>query len=89
VAKFRVIEGTVWEIEGVGSLEEAKAIYEAHFAGDENAIYSMRELAGDSYWYGTEYREGAQYALEYLSDLYDGIEETDIWADYFQEEAGK
>ena len=41
MATFRVIEGTVWEIEGVGSLEEAKAIYEAHFKGDENAIYSM------------------------------------------------
>ena len=24
------------------------------------------------------YRDGVQYALEYLSDLYEGIEETDI-----------
>jgi hypothetical protein len=89
VAKFRVIEGTVWEIEGVSSLEEAKAVYEAHFAGDENAIYSMRECAGDSYWYGTEVVEGAQYVLEYLTDLYEGIQETDIWADYFPEEEAK
>jgi hypothetical protein len=89
MATFKVIEGTVWEIQGVGSLEEAKAIYEAHFAGDENAIYSMKEVAGDSYWYGEEFKDGAQYALEYLSDLYEGVEETDIWADYFREEASE
>ena len=89
MATFKVIEGTVWEIQGVGSLEEAKAIYEAHFAGDENAIYSMKEVAGDSYWYGEEFKEGAQYALEYLSDLYEGVEETDIWSDYMDEEESK
>ena len=35
---------------------------------------------------GAAFQEGAKYALEYLSDLYDGIEETDIWADYMKEE---
>lgn len=89
MATFKVIEGTVWEIIAE-SREQAKAIYEAHFAGDENAIYSMRECAGDSYWYGTEVVEGAQYVLEYLTDLYEGIQETDIWSDYFpEEEAGE
>lgn len=89
MATFKVIEGTVWNIDAP-TLEEAKKIYAAHFAGDENAIYSMREGAANSYWYGEEYKEGAQYALEYLSDLYDGIQETDIWADYFpEEEAGE
>lgn len=86
--KFKVIEGTVWEI-SANNEEEAKAIYEAHFAGDENASYAMKELAGDSYWYGTEVVEGAQYVLEYLQDLYEGIEDTDIWADYFGEEGGE
>lgn len=32
------------------------------------------------------YREGVQYALEYLSDLYEGVEETDIWAQYMDTE---
>ena len=31
------------------------------------------------------YKEGIVYALEYLSDLYDGIEETDIWKEYIKE----
>jgi hypothetical protein len=35
---------------------------------------------------GAAFQEGARYALEYLSDLYDGIKETDIWADYMKEE---
>jgi hypothetical protein len=30
------------------------------------------------------YEEGIRYALEYLSDLYDGLDETDIWADYME-----
>jgi hypothetical protein len=30
--------------------------------------------------------DGAKYAIEYLSDLFDGIEETDIYADYFSNE---
>jgi hypothetical protein len=90
VAKFRVIEGTVWEI-SAGSAEEAKAIYEAHFAGDENAIYSMQELPGDSYWYGTEYLDGAQAACSWLEEAYgEGIRETDAWATYMDdEEAGE
>jgi hypothetical protein len=35
---------------------------------------------------GDSFQEGARYVLEYLSDLYDGIQETDIWADYMDEE---
>lgn len=85
MARFRVIEGTVWEIEA-DTLEQAKAFYEGHFNGEEGDASPMKEIAGDSYWYGEEYKEGAQYALEYLSDLYDGVEETDIWSDYFTEE---
>lgn len=34
------------------------------------------------------YRDGVQYALEYLSDLYEGVEETDIWAQYMDTEEG-
>ena len=33
-----------------------------------------------------EYEAGICYALEYLSDLYDGLDETDIWAEYMKEE---
>ena len=86
MATFRVIEGTVWEIEAE-TLAQAKAYYEGYFNGEDTDALPIKEIAGDSYWYGEEYKEGAQYALEYLSDLYDGVEETDIWADYMKEEA--
>ena len=49
MAKFRVIEGTVWEIEA-DTQEQAKVIYEAHFSGEGDDT-PMFEIAGDSYWY--------------------------------------
>lgn len=36
-----------------------------------------------------QFAEGVRYALSYLSDLYDGVEETDIWADFMSEEEEK
>jgi DNA polymerase elongation subunit (family B) len=30
--------------------------------------------------------DAGQYVLEYLSDLYEGVQDTDIWSDYFDEE---
>jgi hypothetical protein len=88
MATFKVIEGTVWEIEA-DTIEQAKAYYEGYFKGDDTDAVPMKEVAGDSYWYGEEFKDGAQYALEYLSDLYEGVEETDIWADYMDEEASE
>jgi hypothetical protein len=35
---------------------------------------------------GISYEEGMRDALNYLSSLYEGIEETDLWADYMTEE---
>ena len=35
------------------------------------------------------YEEGIRYALEYLSDLYEGLDETDLWADYMEVEGKK
>jgi hypothetical protein len=32
------------------------------------------------------FRDGVRYALEYLADLYEGLDETDLWTDYMQEE---
>ena len=32
------------------------------------------------------FNEGVMYALEYLSDLYDGIKSTSIWAEFSDEE---
>ena len=32
------------------------------------------------------YEEGMRDALTYLAELYDGVEDTDLWADYFTEE---
>jgi hypothetical protein len=88
MATFKVIEGTVWEIEA-DTIEQAKAYYEGYFNGDDTDAVPMKEVAGDSYWYGEEFKDGAQYALEYLSDLYEGVEETDIWADYMDKEASE
>ena len=33
------------------------------------------------------YEQGMRDALDYLSALYDGIQETDLWAEYMPEEA--
>ena len=35
-----------------------------------------------------QFREGVIYALEYLSDLYDGIKETSIWKEFNDIEEG-
>jgi hypothetical protein len=35
------------------------------------------------------YEEGGREVLTYLQQLYDGVEDTDIWADFFEEEAGE
>ena len=32
------------------------------------------------------YEEGMRDALTYLAELYDGVKETDLWADYMTEE---
>lgn len=31
-----------------------------------------------------DFKDGVRYALEYLADLYEGIEETDLWKDYIE-----
>jgi hypothetical protein len=90
---YKVIEGTVWEIKA-GSLEEAKAIYEAHFNGEGDDL-PMSEIEGSNYWYaeGEEelataratldavaYEAGAVATLEWLEEIYgEGIKETDAW----------
>ena len=33
--------------------------------------------------------DGAKYAIEYLMDLFDGVEDTDIYKDYFNDEEPK
>ena len=29
--------------------------------------------------------EGARYVLNYLADVFEGVEDTDVWADFFGE----
>ena len=36
--------------------------------------------------YDEGFIDGAKYAIEYLMDLFDGVEDTDIYADYFNDE---
>jgi hypothetical protein len=35
---------------------------------------------------GASYAEGMRDALTYLAELYDGVEDTDLWTDYMSEE---
>lgn len=34
---------------------------------------------------GASYEEGMRDALSYLAELFEGVEETDLWADYMKE----
>jgi hypothetical protein len=36
-----------------------------------------------------QFAEGVRYALSYLADLYESIDETDLWSDYMKEEDSK
>jgi hypothetical protein len=38
---------------------------------------------------GDKFAEGVRYALEYLADLYEGLDETDLWAEFMTEKEGK
>jgi len=31
------------------------------------------------------YNEGAKYVLQYLADVFEGVEDTDVWTDFFGE----
>ena len=35
--------------------------------------------------YEDGYQEGAEYVLTYLADVFEGVEDTDVWADFFPE----
>lgn len=34
--------------------------------------------------YASGYQDGGEYVLVYMSDLYEGVEETDVWADFHE-----
>ena len=85
MATFKVIEGTVWEIEA-DTVEQAKAFYEGHFNGEEQDASPMKEVAGDSYWFGEEYKEGVTDTLSEISEYFEGIMDTDLWAEYMTDE---
>lgn len=95
---YKVIEGSVWEIQAE-SLEEAKAIYEAYFRGYVGEL-PMREKASDAYWYAegeaeleqaratldaVAYQAGAVATLEWLSEIYPDIQLTDCWKEHIGE----
>jgi hypothetical protein len=35
-----------------------------------------------------KFNEGVRYALEYLSDVFEGVQQTDLWADFKTEKVG-
>ena len=43
----------------------------------------MTRTDAESKAYEDGFQEGAEYVLNYLSDLYEGVEDTDVWADFF------
>ena len=43
----------------------------------------MARNDAESKAYEDGFQEGAEYVLSYLSDLYEGVEDTDVWADFF------
>lgn len=48
--KFRVIEGTIWEIQAE-TLEEAQQIYEKYFNEGDDEL-RMQEIEASSHWFG-------------------------------------
>ena len=33
--------------------------------------------------YDKAFDDGAKYVLEYLADVFEGVEDTDVWTDFF------
>jgi hypothetical protein len=73
MAKFKVIEGTVWLVEA-DSLEAAKATYEAHFNGDETASEAMQEVEGSSHWFGQVEEDDEMKSTTFYSECECGQE---------------
>lgn len=44
---------------------------------------TYEELRTEGYEAG--YNEGAIYVLQYLADVFEGVEDTDVWADFIGE----
>ena len=34
-------------------------------------------------FYNRGFEAGAKYVLEYLADVFEGVEDTDVWKDFF------
>jgi hypothetical protein len=64
-------------------LEQAYFVAEEVLKEDKTIV----EVSNASKVKGDSFQEGARYVLEYLHDVYgEGIEETDVWADYMDDE---
>ena len=77
----------------VYEITEAKASSILFYVAEsrrELAKESLREVIKFAFEEGQKAGaiDAGQYVLEYLSDLYEGVQETDIWADYFDDEEG-
>jgi hypothetical protein len=35
--------------------------------------------------YQEGFQEGAEYVLRYLADVFEGVEDTDVWSDFIPE----
>ena len=43
----------------------------------------MARTDAESKAYEDGFQEGAEYVLDYLAGLYEGVEDTDVWKDFF------
>ena len=51
-------------------------------AKDLQELAELREVFNK---HEDRFNEGARYVLEYLEELYEGIRDTDIWADFMED----
>ena len=56
---------------------------------EDNGLIVCDGCDEQGYELSTAYVAGVKYALEYLSDLYDGIVETDLWKSYMSDKEAK
>ena len=37
-------------------------------------------------FYNVGFQAGAEYVLQYLAEVFEGVEDTDVWAEFFPDE---
>ena len=72
---------------GVNDKECNAWVYDPNYPNDNVCASCARELEEGKTKTADPFAEGVRYALSYLQDLYEGVDETDLWSDFMTEEA--